>query len=457
MSELPLLASLIIILCICFQAERGIFDFISYTRLFRQIKQKKYRQAIIPKRMIFVLIPVLREQKIVIDTILNFCKLEHPAFDVKITMLTSERERADLGSGNRITTEEVIFQSMDTGKLSAFKDKIIVFRDLSTNGNMATQLNSAISKIADIAPTNSFYLVYNADSIISENTFNEFAELLRRHNGKEFAFQQPCAFVRDMNPSSNQFTNAMSLYQSWYCLGHESRLIRNYDSRSERWWGKRNGKLGVVVGHGSGMTIGINLSNGGYPSDLLTEDLTFGFTLSTRNIPILSLRAIEIADVPSRFSVFIKQKSVWFWNFLGYGSCYKKMARQGYSKLKILSLLIQGIGAGAYWFFDTFFIIVPIILSTYFMSYYGIGTALLSFLLFYIFPQYILFKRLPNMLVNQGFTEHAKNIKALSFSRMLPTLCLIILTNSVGPWIATVKGMKYLFTGNMPVKYKTGD
>ena len=220
---------------------------------------------------------------------------------------------------------------------------------------MATQLNYVIK--LKKKKQNAFYLIYNADSITSEATFEKLAELIEQHPNKEFAFQQPCAFIRDMGPDSNQFTNALSLYQSWYCLGHESRLVYNYGLKSEKNWGKLNNKkLGVVVGHGSGMTLNINANNRGYPTDLLTEDLTFGFILSANNVPILSLPALELADVPNCFTSFVKQRVFGFGNFLGYISCYKK-CKQGRPHSQLIPLFIEGLGAGAYWFFDTFLLL----------------------------------------------------------------------------------------------------
>jgi len=459
MSNLPLLAITIMAICIILQSERGIFDFFSYLRLFRQLKHREsgpqYDRS--EKKMVFILIPMLREQTIAEDAILGFCKLTHERFNIKIVVLTSEKELTEQKELSQSTTEDVLFCSMQKGKLSAYKDMIIITRDPNARGNMATQLNYGLKIISETVSGKFFYMVYNADSVLSKQTFDGLANLIDKYPSKEFAVQQPCAFVREMNPSSNNFTNAMSLYQSWYCLGHESRIVRNYAKRSEKWWGKKNGKLGVVVGHGSGMTINIHRSNSGYPSELLTEDLTFGFILSTKNIPILSLPALEIADVPTHFSMFIKQKSIWFWNFLGYGNCYRKMLHQGYSLSKTTSLLIQGISAGAYWFLDTFFILTPLIISLYYKSSYGVAISIMSFLIFYILPQYVLFKRLPSILDNQDFSFYAKNINKVSFAKILPTLCLIILTNSVGPWIATIKWLGYIVTGRLPAKYKTGD
>lgn len=133
------------------------------------------------------------------------------------------------------------------------------------------------------------------------------------------------------------------------------------------------------------------------------------------------------------------------------------MLCQGYPLPKTTSLLIQGIGAGAYWFLDTYFILIPLIISLYYKSSHGVAISILSFLIFYILPQYILFKLLPNILDNQGFSSYAKNVRKVSFVKILPTLCLIIMTNSVGPWIATVKWLRYMVTGRLPAKYKTGN
>lgn len=445
---------LIIGLCIALQAERGIFDFLSYLRLFKQLKNTKNGKNTNEKKPLYILIPVLREQPIIEETILRFCKIKNQHFDLRIAILTSIREVTD----EPPTTEDVVVKSMEFGKLAPYRYSISIFRDTTVRGNMATQLNYAVDKIKSSDGPETLYLVYNADSVISETTLEKLWALLQTYSDKKFALQQPCAFVRDMQPNSNQFTNAMSLYQSWYCLGHESRIIRNYDKKFRHNRVEiNNNKLGVVVGHGSGMTININTSNGGYPTDLLTEDLTFGFILSTKNVPILSLQALEIADVPNCFTIFIKQKSVWFWNFLGYASCYKKMRKQGHKMTQMVPLLVSGLAAGAYWFLDTFFIVAPLVLGVILKSYHIILISILSFISFYIIPQYFLKRNLPDVLEKQGFPEYAKNVRSVSFIKLLPSLCLIILTNSVGPWIATLGYINYIFEGGLPTKYKTGD
>jgi hypothetical protein len=448
---------ILIFTCFAFQAERGFFDFFSYLKLFKELSKPSSYHPGNNKIDLYVLIPVLNEQELIEDTILNICKIDNASLNITIAVLTTAKEKICNKHKDILTTEDVVRKSLESGKLSGCKN-IRIMQDPNINGNMATQLNYALSKIQDTCTKKTFYLVLNADSIISFSTFNKLSELIDMYKGRKFAFQQPCAFVRDMNKTANQFTNALSLYQSWYCLGHESRIIRKYSELSKKYWDKNSkAQLGVVVGHGSGMTLSLNFDNGGYPSDLLTEDLTFGFNLSANNVPILSLPALELADVPSRFTIFIKQKSVWFWNFLGYLSCYKNNLKNGHSRYKLFLLLMQGIGAGAYWFFDTFFILIPFVVAFILNSGLILFFSILSFLVFYILPQYVLFYRPPQVLSRQGFRKKAREIKSISFIKLLPTLCLIILANSVGAWIATYKFIEYRVTGNMPIKYKTGD
>lgn len=449
---------LIVFGCIILQAERGLFDFISYLKLFNQLSKKQIKKYGGGKRDLYILIPALNEQTIIEDTVLKICKIKNDYFKINVAILTTAKEDTNSKKENKRTTEDVLKDSLKSGRLSEYKKNIHIFKDHNLGGNMATQLNYGINELKSFLPLNTYYLVLNADSTISSATFNSLGELVNKHLNKDFAFQQPCAFVRDMNKDANQFTNAMSLYQSWYCLGHESRIVRKYSTLSEKKWSKNNNtQLGVVVGHGSGMTLGINLDNGGYPSDLLTEDLTFGFNLSVNSVPILSSPALEIADVPDKFAVFIKQKSVWFWNFLGYLKCYRSNLDKGHSRYRLFLLLVQGLRAGAYWFFDTFFIIIPFMIGIIEKSNLILIISLVSFIIFYILPQYILYLKLPKVLSNQGFSHKASDVSNVSFLKLLPFLCLIIFTNSVGAWIATIKFVKYLFTGKLPVKYKTGD
>lgn len=436
----------LIIVCILLQAERGIFDTLSFLRLFRELSRAT-PDTDYEERKLYVIIPILREQDVIEETILRICSLDHSNFTVTVVIACTVREERE---GSQPTTKDLICNSIEDGILARFKDQIRVVVDDSHSGNMATQLNFAIETIAQSEPSDCWYLIYNADSTISEKTFRELGQLLEKNSGEQFAFQQPTAFVRDLGPESTNFTNAMSLFQTWYCLGHESRLIRKYAS-------SMRGNLGVIIGHGSGMTLNLHNHAGGYPTQLLTEDLTFGFILSANKVPIRSLLALELADVPTSLSSSIRQKSVWFWNYLGYLSCYRKLRKKGFTKFQLVPLLWQGLAGGAYWFLSAGFILTPLILSLVFNLYWFALISLLSFGIFCIAPTFILFRMLPNVLDEQGFVNRAESIRRVPYIKLLPSITAIFLTDSVGPWIAGYRWVTYLRTGRLPYKYKTGD
>ena len=446
-------------LCILFQAERGIFGTLSFLRLFKKIQSEKpLEKENTPQiQNLYILIPVLREQSSIEDTLLHLLEQENDHFNTKAVVITTIRERLNNPSENPLLTSSVISASLENRKLKPFREKILLIEENEPDGNMATQLNFAVDFLSSIAKPRDIYLLYNADSIASPQTFSSLGEILTKTT-EHIVFQQPCAYVKDIHRDAPSFLNALSIYQSWYCLGHESSLIRRYEEYSQKTEGGHTiSRLGVIVGHGSGMTFETNTRNGGYPTDLLTEDLTFGFILSARNTPIISLPALELADVPEKFIDFIRQKSVWFWNYLGYASCYQKMLSEGISQKKLIPLFLQGIGGGAYWFFSGVFILLPIFLGITLDSAKLLLIAIASPLLFSILPQYILFEMLPGVLRHQKLEQYANHMETVSFWKTTPWILLVALTDSVGPWIASFQYLKSLFTGKLPKKYKTGD
>lgn len=446
------------IICILFQAERGIFDTLTFLRLFKKIRSEEY----LPKRTtqqyqnLYILIPVLREQNIIEDTLKHLLEQETNCFNMRVVVITTVRERLGNPYENLPLTHTVISNSLKSGLLNQYQNKVLLIEENDPLGNMATQINFAINILSSTVQPRSVYLLYNADSVISPHTFSSLRKILAEAP-EQFAFQQPCAYVKDMRHDAPAFLNALSIYQSWYCLGHESSLIRRYEQYTQGEKTYTFPRLGVIVGHGSGMTFETNTRNGGYPTDLLTEDLTFGFILSAQNVPIFSIPAIELADVPRRFFDFIRQKSVWFWNYLGYISCYRKMLREDISWKKLVPLFLQGIGGGTYWFFSGTFILFPILIGVISDSIIFTLVAIASPLIFSLLPQYILFKALPRILRYQKLEKYASNMEGVSFWKTTPWLLLVVLTDSVGPWIASFRYLKSLFTGHLPKKYKTGD
>lgn len=440
--------------CILFQAERGIFDILALTRLLRRLETEAILPQIrSPKKRLFIIIPVFNEQNIIIDTLTRLLEVDPSGFDVRITVATTIREESKAINPNK-TTASVVQESLNNGLIKSYKNRIYITRDPDMAGNMATQLNYALSVLKSnyYAEDNDIFMVYNADSTTSPTTLNALRKMLSGHPSAHFSFQQPCAFIKLAGNASSSFINALSIYQSLYCLGHEYRLIEHYEKSANK---SRLPKLGVIVGHGSGMTFKLHADHEGYPTDLLTEDLTFAYILSAKSTPISVLPAIEIADVPSSLFLFIKQRTVWFWNYIGYFSCFIRLRKKNISSLRLTALLIQGVGRGLYWLFLSFFFAAPIIIGITIKSPLIVSLSIASFLIFGFLPHYFLLLRLPDMLEHQGFHNIALSTRTIAFPRMLFPLTLLFVTDSIGPLLAIFQAIKFLFTRKLPAKHKS--
>lgn len=450
----------IFFVCLFFQAERGVGDTLACLRMLDHLGQppKRLRRRLktLTKRNLFILIPVLEEQKTIKETLVRFACLSHPSFNVRVIVVTTAREDRQYTKTAKKTTEEVVRTSLRRGRLRAWRERIEIIRAPEKNGNMATQLNYALMTLRKRGEYKSWFLVYNADSIISNRTLEELVVTLNDNRGQlDFAVQQPCAFVKYLEPESSNFVNALSLYQTFYCLGHENRLIRQYEYVTNGPASFSVPQLGVIVGHGSGMQLRLHELHGGYPTNLLTEDLTFGYILSANSIPIRSIKALEIADVPITFLARIKQHSVWYWNYIGYLFCARRLRKEGYPLSLLLPLSLRGISRGVYWLLLSFFVAIPFVIGALKGSATLLSIASMGVILFYLLPHYLVLLLLPNVLRKQGFEERATRIAHIKFFKLVLPLIGVILTDSIGPWIGTLQGLYYLLTGRFPKKHKT--
>ena len=441
------------LVCIFFQAERGVFDTLSFLRLVKQLRVPDAVPKRVAKSDFFILIPVFNEQRIIEDTIVRLSILIKSSLNVRIVIITSIREEiSKKDTPYKLTTKDVILRALKKKPLNDFKNNIVVLSDPNDKGNMATQLNYGLSVLRKKNNPTDLFMVYNADSIIAPDMLSVLASLIITSKRINTVIQQPCAFVKDFSLSSSHFINALSLYQTCYCLGHEYRILRRYEEKSNN---TLLPILGLITGHGSGMRISTHAMYGGYPSGLFTEDLTFGFILSANKVYIRVLPSLEVADVPRQFRSFIQQRSVWFWNYIGYLTCFYQLLKDGKPVGRLLILLTQGVGRGLYWLMLSLFILIPLILGIVFKSPIIILLEIFSILIFLLLPNYIVFRMLPVILEQQKLYEFSSSIKKVSFINVAIPLLIIIITDSIGPWIGIAQGIKYFITGNLPKKYKT--
>ncbi|MFA7285781.1 MAG: glycosyltransferase family 2 protein [Candidatus Paceibacterota bacterium] len=444
-------------ICLFLQAIRGIPDFIHLITFLKKLKNKDdnfFSAKENGSRKIFILLPLLNEQKIYRETISYFLENFNTPY-VFIVIITSSREIGEHSTFNFIK-KDIENRLWDNNT-----DRIKLLNEENKNSNMATQLNFAVNEIVglDIKNKEEAYILYNADSRPSSLTLNYFTEYLKKHSAEDnFAIQQPCVFIKDIG--KNNFVNALSLYQTWFCLGHENRILKNYEISTSSIAEQKipfmkelfNSQLGYSVGHGSSMKFSTLLNNGGYPENLLTEDLTLGYFLSAKKVPIINLDVLEVADVPFDFTSYIKQRNVWFWNYLEYFSCFFDKKVQDVSMTRKLKLLIVGIGRGSYWLVSSFLYLFPIIFGFFYQNIIVIVLGVVGLFIFQVLPVLYLLKNLPSILEKQKLGVYANKLKSLSMFKVSYSTIFLVFTDSFGPWIAIIR---YLITQERPRKYKT--
>ena len=136
-----------------------------YKNKLSKVQVKKYKN-------IYVLLPALREQKIVNETIDWFKKIKYKG-QIKYIVITTEKEEYENKVNNikEITTSQLVDK-----KLAKIKDeRFMHIHYPKPQGNKSSQMNYAVDEILKIEKDieNTYISVFDFDSKPDVNTFNE--------------------------------------------------------------------------------------------------------------------------------------------------------------------------------------------------------------------------------------------------------------------------------------------
>lgn len=283
---------------------------------------KRFSQSVCSntEKKFVIVIPVLREQKVIKKTIEHLLNVNYPKDKLIILIVTTEREFAELKRDDNIseTTIEVVEKLKK--ELNGMYDREIIqsIHYPSPKGKMVDQINHAFDYILKSFPLNRkdlFVAIYNADSKPNRETFVSVSELAAQNDGR--VFQQSAIFLDNWHQieESRGFLEAKylqtnAILQSRWTLSHEiPRFFR------QSYFLKQLGRrvfLSHCVGHGLFLRGDLIEDIGRMPTGTLTEDLFFGYVLSLLGEPILPIPVMEIAETPGTFFDTLKQKYVWF-------------------------------------------------------------------------------------------------------------------------------------------------
>ncbi len=272
-------------------------------------ENKKYNKIIQDRKTLpffFVLLPVLREQKVLEKTINNLLKLNYPQDKYQIIVITSQKEifeknknkthvkeiHSALINGISVSKfvefflgvfdenklreihqkynkvkqlgvyEELVKEfdeyptTIDLAKRIEFeinrnfkKDIIKVIHYPFENGVMVHQINFAVKKLLDIGDIDEKYMVlYNADSNPHRDSLKKAVNILYKNKNKEFVIQQSSFFVKNFESLGKEIKSyilkAGGIFQTQWTLSHEiPRIKKQMLSIDNR--NKINSKIGL--------------------------------------------------------------------------------------------------------------------------------------------------------------------------------------------------------------------
>ncbi len=156
-----------------------------------------------------MLIPVLREQNVIVKTLTHFTNLKTENADILVCIAGTSREKSQ--RPNHETTGEVVTQWIKDNACSC----TFRYTEISEEeGDRASQLNYAVKSNEDFKPD--IIGVYDADSLPDSETLNEISA--RWQQSKSTVFQQPVHFVDTANRMAHEGANpiltANALYQT---------------------------------------------------------------------------------------------------------------------------------------------------------------------------------------------------------------------------------------------------
>lgn len=322
-----------------------------------------------------LIIPVLREQKVLAKTIDHFEKFHYNLKKIKIIIVSTEKEFVGEIKKGRSTIDLINKIKEKKNREHGF-DLIEHLHYPKTDGKLVDQLNFAFRHILSrkIDFKNTFIGIYNADSKPDLYTLDYISENSQEKNHD--IFQQSALYFdnfKDLETGRSfieeKILKANAVLQTRWTLAHElprmkrqSFFINKYGSRFS---------LAHVVGHGLFLRMSLIEELKKIPDDTVNEDLFFGYILSLLKKPINPVPLLESAETPNGFLNSLKQKYVWFFGPLEYLDYRKYFLKSFPNRAKDRAaadwLSLQGLISAAAWFFSgwmmLYIIIYPLAVS----------------------------------------------------------------------------------------------
>ncbi len=335
---------------------------------------------------------------------------------------------------------------------------------------VSEQINYAIDYYRDIKRyERGYFALYNADSrpslTILYDALVTKANFERKYNYSPQVMQQSSLFTLNYGMFKNNLNGfllkASALFQTKWTLTHEFSILRSQSDTAMKikkvtnplakiWYSR----LGICITHG--LFLSMKLIKTQYmPTDTVTEDLPLGYYLSCLNEPIVPIPSIENSESPVTLGSLFNQKKVWFWPYLQYEQCKRRVLKHSLyqSTISVYLITFQGQLRGLTWLLQSPILILSFLGLVMFNHWQVIEFSLLAIIIYWFIPIYIVLKQL-NSLEN----ESGKGLTTLSSRDYIYTPLsglLVLASHSYGPILTCIDYLKEILFGKVYVKQKT--
>lgn len=282
----------------------SLFILFKYIKIFK-LDNIIYDDELDERKGLFIVIPCLREQKVIKNTIDDFRSI----CDLPIVIITSQKEDFECKyDKNYITTKMVVEKEI----LNKYDDVYLINYPLE-KGYMADQLNFMLENLQTMpfySEEKEWYMaLYNADSKPSKQTFKLLYYYINRN--KDVIQQYSYCF------------------KNYAQFGFISRGFAIYQSNFEVKVGLFNSVLNYnylykyVVGHGLTIKLKTLKEMGNFNTKFWCEDIYLTMKLKYHNIDIYPILCLEEIENATSIKQVIRQNSVWYDTTRKYIQLYK--------------------------------------------------------------------------------------------------------------------------------------
>jgi cellulose synthase/poly-beta-1,6-N-acetylglucosamine synthase-like glycosyltransferase len=297
-----------------------------------------------------ILIPVLREQSVIAETIRHFAAIDYPCSLLRIVLITTEREQWErdqqLSDPDHALplTSTIIDKTIEAVNAALGTPVARRIHYPFTKGHMAHQVNYAVRYLFEVIdegidPSSVFVALYNADSRPDPDVLNIAANLIASAPDRHVALQQHSIYRTAGTPAAFEgaVLQAARLWQTRWSLCVEiPRAIRTkalLHPRALRLqrppWSQLRALLlpfNYAIGHGLFVRLRELVLLNYMPEMTRNEDAPFGYLLLLAGIPLVPLPCTDNAEVPRSVPSLVTQQSNWYRGPLD-AMLYLRMAR----------------------------------------------------------------------------------------------------------------------------------